>query len=112
MDYFYSVLIGIGLSIFLWMTPIFTGIFGSFIWPLYVAIAIFLPFYEFGVPVFPYVIVSFVVSLYLFKINDDYSQSEAMSSAPEWAARCQVSYGFILNSFGKIFCDFKINIGV
>ena len=95
MEYILSILIGLGISIILWLAPILTGIFGKFPWILYVGLATYAPFLDFGVPVFPYIIISAVASFYLFKMNDNYSRTQAMSTAPEWAARCQASYFFL-----------------
>lgn len=96
MDYVYSILIGLGLSLILLLAPIFTGIFGHRMWLFYVALAIYVPFIDFDLPVLPYVIVSAFASFFLFQINDKYSQTSAMSDAPEWAARCQASYLYLV----------------
>tara|TARA_B100000795_G_C22788082_1_gene435559 strand:- start:1064 stop:1384 length:321 start_codon:yes stop_codon:yes gene_type:complete len=96
MEYILSIFIGFGISIILWLAPILTGIFGKFPWIWYVSLAIYVPFIDFDVPVLPYVIISASASFYFFRINDEYSRTQAMSSAPEWAARCQVSYLFLV----------------
>lgn len=96
MEYILSILIGLGISIILWLAPIFTGIFGKFPWIWYVGLAIYAPFIDLDVPVLPYVIISAVASFYLFKMNDNYNRNQAMSTAPEWAARCQASYLFLV----------------
>ena len=95
-DYLYSILIGLALSFIMLLTPILTGIFGRLMWPIYVGLGIYVPFLDLGVPVLPYVLISAFVSFQGFKLNNWYSQNEALSSAPEWAARCQVSYLFIV----------------
>jgi hypothetical protein len=96
MDYIFSILIGVGLSAILLMAPILTGIFGRLPYLPYVALAIYVPFFEFDVPKWPYIFISMLSAYQVFKINDSYARTSAMSIAPEWAARCQTSYFFIV----------------
>jgi|TARA_B110001469_G_C9596125_1_gene295998 hypothetical protein len=96
MEYFLSILIGLGISIILLLAPIFTGVFGKFPWVWYVALAIYIPFLDFNVPVLPYVLISAAASFCFFKMNVKYNRNQAMITGSEWAARCQASYFFLV----------------
>jgi len=79
------------------MATIFTGLYKSQRpYPFYFALGIYVPFLDFGIPVLPIVLISAVSAFLLFNINDKYSHTIAMSDSPEWAARCQISYFFLV----------------
>ena len=97
MDYLFSILVGFGLSLIIFLAPIFVSIFGSSIsWLFYLILAISIPFVDLGLPQWPFVLISIVAAYQAFKINDLYYRTQAMSNAPEWAARSQVTYLFVL----------------
>ena len=66
MDILYSILIGYGISAVIAMAQLLTRLVGRFAWPFYVSLAIYVPFFDFGLPKLPYIIVS--VFFYLFSI--------------------------------------------
>ena len=110
MDIMWGIIYGLGLSIALWVAPVIAGIISHRIWLIYVVLGVWVPFSGdyWGIQngyVNISIAISIVIGFRLFKINDRYARTEAMSEAPEWAARAQVTYiGFaIISSIVKLF---------
>jgi len=101
MDIFISIIIGLGITIIVWLAPIFTGIFGGLMWLPYCFLGGIIPFTGtvFNIPKY-YIFISIVISLFFafqfFKINERHAKTIAISNSSDWAARCQASFATIL----------------